>query len=81
MQLEMNMNYNLCVNQGLEYQKKVDGVSKLLGLTGKGVLKGDRIPIYMIGRPTAPFVLFSLNPGSSTVEEDEHVSVREHRQR
>ncbi len=60
---EIKADYALCTNQPLEYKKKVDGISDLLGLKGKNRLKNDNCAAYIIGRPDAKFVLFSLNPG------------------
>ncbi len=60
---EIKTDYDLCINQPLEYQRKVDHVSDLLSFKGKDPLKNNNCAAYIVGRPESKFVLFSLNPG------------------
>jgi hypothetical protein len=63
---EIKTDYELCINNPHEYQKKVDSISDLFSLKGRQRLKGDNCPAYIIGKyETSPFVMFGINPGYS----------------
>jgi hypothetical protein len=65
---ETKAEYDLCINNPLEYQLKVDAISDLFRLKGRQRLKGDNCPAYIIGKyHLAPFVLFGINPGYSFI--------------
>ena len=59
--------YELCINKPVEYQKKVDSISDMFHLRGKNRLKGDKCPVYFVGKfEEASIVMFGLNPGYSS---------------
>jgi hypothetical protein len=63
---EIKADYDLCINNPHEYQRKVDSTSDLFSLKGRQRLKGDNCPAYIIGKyETSPFVMFGINPGYS----------------
>lgn len=52
----------------IEYQQKVDCISRLLSLKRRKILRGYNCPVYMIGRyESTPFVMFGRNPGYSPI--------------
>jgi hypothetical protein len=64
---EIKANYDLCINDPYEYQKKVDSVSDLFSLKGKQRLKGDYCPVYVFGKyHSTPIVMLGINPGFSS---------------
>jgi len=82
---EIKADYNLCINNPHEYQKKVDSISDLFSLKGRQRLKGDYCPAYIIGKyETSPFVMLGINPGfkseKSPVEDQEARKSWEHYQ-
>jgi hypothetical protein len=63
---EIRAEYDLCINNPYEYQRKVDSISDPFSLKGRQGLKGDNCPVYVIGKyDTSPFVMFGINPGYS----------------
>lgn len=63
---EIKAEYDLCINNPNEYQKKVDSVSDMFSLRGRQRLKADNCPVYVIGKyETSPYVMFGINPGYS----------------
>jgi hypothetical protein len=64
---EIKAEYDLCINNPYEYQKKVDSISDLFSLKGKNRLKGSYCPVYVFGRyQSTPFVMLGINPGFSS---------------
>jgi hypothetical protein len=47
---EIEAEYSLCINNPLEYQRKVDIISNLFHLTGRQRLKGDNCPVFVVGK-------------------------------
>jgi len=45
---EIRLDYDLCINEPDEYQKKVNSVSDLFLLKGKKTLMNDNCPAYVI---------------------------------
>jgi hypothetical protein len=63
---EIRAEYDLCINNPHEYQKKVDSISDLFSLIGKQRLKGEYCPVYVVGRyQSTPIVMLGINPGIS----------------
>jgi hypothetical protein len=62
LQQEIKTDYELYMNHPLEYQRKVNSISNLLSLNGENSLMAECWPVYVVGRPESPFVLFGLNP-------------------
>jgi len=61
---ELKSEYDLCINNPSEYQRKVDSISDLFFLKGKRRLKWNYCPVRVFGKyPSAPFVMFGINPG------------------
>jgi hypothetical protein len=46
---EIKADYDLCINNPHEYQRKVNSISDLFSLKGRQRLKGDNCPAYIIG--------------------------------
>ena len=64
---EIRAEYDLCISNPYEYQKKVDSVSDLFSLKGKQRLKDNYCPVYVFGRyQLTPFVMLGINPGFSS---------------
>jgi|SRR5215211_511862 len=64
---EIKADYDICINNPYEYQKKVDSISDLFSLKGRQRLKGDYCPVYVFGRyQSTPFVMLGINPGFSS---------------
>lgn len=65
---EIRYEYELCMHEAVEYQKKVDSISDMFQLTGKNKLKGDNCPVYVVGKfQQAPIIMFGINPGYSSI--------------
>jgi hypothetical protein len=63
---EIRAEYDLCINNPLEYQKKVNSISDLFSLNAKQRLKWEYCPVYVVGRYQAtPIVMLGINPGIS----------------
>jgi hypothetical protein len=60
---EIKDDYDLCINQPLEYQRKLDNISDSLRLKGDSRLRADNTPMYNVGRLDSQYVMFTLNPG------------------
>jgi hypothetical protein len=60
---EIKTDYDLCINQPLEFQRKLDAISDSLGLEGDNRLRSDVTAMYSVGRSDSPYVMFTLNPG------------------
>jgi len=45
---EIKADYDVCINNSYEYQKKVNSISDLFSLKGRQRLKGDNCPAYII---------------------------------
>jgi hypothetical protein len=64
---EIKADYDLCINNPYEYQKKVDTISNLFSLKGRQRFKGDYCPVYVFGKyHLTPFVMLGINPGFSS---------------
>jgi hypothetical protein len=59
---EIKVDYDLCINQPLEYQRKVDFVNNLFLFKGEYLMTRDYAPVFHIGKLESPYALFSLNP-------------------
>jgi hypothetical protein len=73
---EIREEYQLYTLDQLQYKKKVNSISDMLGLKQKNRLKTDCCAVYVIGRfQFAPIVMFGVNPGyslrNSPIEENE----------
>jgi hypothetical protein len=63
---EIKADYDLCINNPYEYQKKANSISDLFSLKGRQRRKGDNCPAYVIGKyESSPFVMFGINPDYS----------------
>ena len=61
---EIKADYDLCINNPQDYQRKVDSVSDLFSLRERQKLKGDYCPVYVFGRyQSTPFIMLGINPG------------------
>lgn len=71
---DIKTDYDLCINEPDAYQRKVDAISALFSLKGTNRLNAANSPLYLYGKyETAPFVIFSLNPGRIRDISDEDV--------
>jgi hypothetical protein len=82
---EIRDEYELYAQNPVGYEKKVDSISDMFGLTKKNRLKTDYCPVYVVGKfQTAPIVFFGVNPGysskNSPIEENEASKSWEHYQ-
>ncbi len=73
---EIRDEYELYTQNPVGYEKKVDSISDMFGLTKKNRLKTDYCAVYVVGKfQTAPIVFFGVNPGysskNSPIEENE----------
>jgi hypothetical protein len=60
---EIRADYDLCISNPHEYQRKVDSISDLFSLKGKQRLKGDYCPVYEFGRyQSTTTVMLGINP-------------------
>lgn len=63
---EVRTDFELFYADPATYQRKVDGVSDLFGLTGAARLRNDYLPTYVVGDledEQYKYAVFSLNPG------------------
>jgi hypothetical protein len=64
---EIKLEYNLCINDPIEYKKKVNSISNLLLLKGNKRLIDTDCPVFIVGKyEIAPIVMFGINPGYSS---------------
>jgi hypothetical protein len=64
---EIRDEYKLYAQNPVGYEKKVDSISDMFGLTKKNRLKTDYCAVYVVGKfQTAPIVFFGVNPGYSS---------------
>jgi hypothetical protein len=58
--------YELFVNNPIEFKIKVDSISALLGLKGNHKLISDTCLVYLVEKYNiTPFIFFGINPGHS----------------
>jgi hypothetical protein len=64
---EIKVEYDLCINDPRQYQRKVGSISDMFSLKEKKRLKGDYCPVYVVGRyQSTPLVMLGINPGFSS---------------
>ncbi|CAN5425073.1 hypothetical protein BH18THE1_BH18THE1_05120 [soil metagenome] len=73
---EIREEYLLYTIDRRRYEKKVNSISDMFGLTRKNRFKTDYCAVYVVGRfQCAPIIMFGLNPGyssrNSPIEENE----------
>ena len=73
---EIREEYLLYTIDQRRYEKKVNSISDMFGLTRKNRFKADYCAVYVVGRfQCAPIIMFGLNPGyssrNSPIEENE----------
>jgi hypothetical protein len=65
---EIRYEYELCIQEPLKFQKKVDSISDMFHLTGQNRLKGDNCPVFLVGKyQKTPIIMFGINPGYSAI--------------
>lgn len=58
--------YELCIFNPSDYNKRVELISNLLGQKGKNKLISETCPVFIVGKYNiTPFVFFGINPGHS----------------
>lgn len=60
--------YELCVFDPINYNKKVESISNLLNQKGKNKLISETCPVFIVGKyDKTPIMYFGINPGHSDI--------------